>query len=53
MAIDYEWRITQCDYLAEHAGKDNVIHNVHWEVMKTDGEYMGRSYGSVPKLNLN
>jgi hypothetical protein len=42
-----EWKIVQCDYLAEHAGKNKVVHNVHWEVVKTDGEYMGRSYGSV------
>lgn len=42
-----EWKIVQCDYLEEHAGKNKVINNVHWEVVKTDGEYMGRSYGSV------
>jgi hypothetical protein len=42
-----EWKIVQCDYLGEHEGKNKVVNNVHWEVVKTDGEYMGRSYGSV------
>jgi hypothetical protein len=42
-----EWKIAQCDYIAEHAGKNKVINNVHWEVVKTDGGYTGRSYGSV------
>ena len=42
-----EWKIVQCDYLTEHAGKNKVIHNVHWEVVETDSEYIGRSYGSV------
>jgi len=42
-----EWKIVQCDYLSEHEGKNKVIHNVHWEVIENDGEYTGRSYGSV------
>ena len=36
-----EWKIVQCDYLAEHAGKNKVVNNVHWEVVKTDGDYTG------------
>jgi len=42
-----EWKIVQCDYLNESSGKDKVVNNVHWEVVKTDGKHVGRSYGSV------
>ena len=42
-----EWKIERCDYLKSFSGKDKVIHFVHWEVIKTDGEYVGRVSGSV------
>ena len=49
MAIGYSWNCGTIDvYTHEHNGHEQVIYNVHWQVAKEDGEYVGSSYGTQP-----
>ena len=37
MAISYAWDCKTCDTYPTKSGKSNVVHNVHWRLIATDG----------------
>tara|TARA_R100001460_G_scaffold20618_4_gene42592 strand:+ start:236 stop:583 length:348 start_codon:yes stop_codon:yes gene_type:complete len=37
MAISYEWDCKTCDTYPTKSGKSNVVYNVHWKLLATDG----------------
>lgn len=37
MAISYEWDCKTCDTYPSKSGKSNVVYNVHWKLIATDG----------------
>jgi hypothetical protein len=41
------WNCKTLDvYTHEHNGHEQVIYNVHWQVLKEDGDYSASSYGT-------
>ena len=47
MAITNTWSVVQMDAYPEYEDETDVVFNVHWTLVGTDGTYNGSVYGSV------
>lgn len=45
--IEYTWKIEQLDYAVAAEGQANVVNNIHWRLLGTDGTYNGQIYGTL------
>ena len=50
--ITNTWNIVQMDTYPEYEGQPDVVFNVHWNLIGTNGTYQGSVYGSTG-LTLN
>ena len=41
------WTVRNMDRVVSFESKDDVVTTLHWECTDSDGEHLGRSYGSV------
>ena len=39
MAVTYQWDITKLDVWPEKNGLNDVVYNVHWNLIATDGDF--------------
>jgi hypothetical protein len=46
MAITNTWAVAQMDAYPEEDGETDVVFNVHWTLLGTNGTYSGSVYGS-------
>ena len=46
MSITNTWSVNQMDCYPTYEGQTDVVFNVHWALVGTDGTYIGNSYGS-------
>lgn len=47
MTITNTWAVVQMDAYPEYEDETDVVFNVHWTLVGTDGTYSGSVYGSV------
>jgi len=47
MTITNTWAVVQMDAYPEYEDETDVVFNVHWTLVGTDGTYNGSVYGSV------
>ena len=47
MTITNTWSVVQMDAYPEYEDETDVVFNVHWTLVGTDGTYNGSVYGSV------
>ena len=45
--IQYTWKIEQLDYDVSTENQANVVNNIHWRLLGTDGTYNGQTYGNL------
>jgi hypothetical protein len=44
----YTWRIEQLDVVPVHGDLVNVVQNIHWRMVATDGTNTTSAYGDIP-----
>lgn len=47
MAVTYVWQLGPLDVKLAEDGMTNVVYNVNWRLVGTDGDYSASVYGSV------
>lgn len=47
MAVTYVWDLAPLDVRLAEDGMTNVVYNVNWRLIGTDGDYSASVYGSV------
>jgi hypothetical protein len=47
MAVTYTWFFNPLDVKLSEDGLTNVVYNVNWRLIGTDGTYLANVYGSV------
>lgn len=47
MAVTYVWQLGPLDVKLAEDGLTNVVFNVHWRLVGTDGDYSASVYGSA------
>ncbi len=43
----HEWTVVAMDYAVSQDGNTNVVHTIHWQVEKTEGDHTASAYGTV------
>lgn len=46
MTIAYTWTFNPLDVKLDEAGLNDVVYNVHWQLVAVDGEYSASTYGT-------
>jgi hypothetical protein len=44
---EYTWKIEALDYAVSAEGQSNVVTDIHWRLLGTDGTYNGEIYGTL------
>lgn len=47
MTVTYRWEFTPLDVRLAEDGMTNVVYNVNWRLLGTDGDYSANVYGSI------